>query len=82
MTDNNEATNGLIRVEDYLGRLLFMYNPSTRNIEYIPMRAGKHQNGRRQKFIISTDALRSAGMRNLITDDPKHVFVVQEFEEA
>ena len=89
MEENNEEkiikvepTNGLIRVEDYLGRLLFMYNPATRNIEYVPIRAGKFQGSRRQKFYISTDKLRSIGSRNVISDEPTHVFVVDEVENV
>jgi len=77
-----EPANGLVRVEDSLGRLLFMYNKVTRCIEYIPMRAGKFQNSRREKYIINTDALRAFGLQNLLSDSPANVFVVEEMESV
>jgi len=87
MSDDSQAqkvepTNGLVRVEDSLGRLLFMYNKVTRCIEYIPMRAGKFQGTRREKYIIDTDKLRAFGLQNLLSDNPSNVFVVEEMENA
>lgn len=64
--------NGLIRVVDNNGHLLFCYNPATNNIE-IKMPVGRSSD-KNKKFAISVDALRSAGARNFFTENPQWEF--------
>jgi hypothetical protein len=71
-----------IRILDTQKRLLCIYNPLTRNIEIIPVRAGKAQGSRRKKYFIPTDKLRSLGARNVISENPVTEFVVEEEEDA
>jgi len=73
-TKTEPATNGVIRVVDDEGHLLFIYNPTTRSIELIPIR-GRRLDGRKVLCIIHTDELRSAGSRNLTSTTPVHEFV-------
>ena len=68
-------SNGRIRVVDDEGHLLFIYNSTTRSIEFIPVRGRRNDGKRKVLCIISTDDLRSAGVRNLTTSSPTHEFV-------
>lgn len=72
-----EKTNGFIRVVDDEGHLLFVYNEHTRCIEIIPVRGRRLDGKRKVKCIISTDELRSVGVRSLLTDSPVHEFVAE-----
>jgi len=75
-----QSQNGLIRVIDDEGHLLFKYNPHTREIEFIPIR-GRRLDGRgRVKCMVSTDLLRSLGSRNLLVDSPTHEVVAKVIE--
>jgi hypothetical protein len=70
MTDSvsKSPQNGLVRVVDDKGHLIFKYNPHTQCIE-IKMPVGRSSdNGK--VFLIDTTVLRSAGFHNAISDDP------------
>jgi len=85
MTDESTNTpNGKIRVVDDEGHLLFIYNPSTRSIEFVPIRGRRLDGKRKVMCVIDTDKLRSAGMRNLLVAEPTHeiVAVVEEIPDA
>jgi len=69
--------NGSIRVVDDEGHLLFIYNPTTRCIEFIPIRGRRNDGKRKVLCVVSTDELRSAGTRNLLTDSPVREFVAE-----
>jgi len=77
MTDSENTTNGRIRVVDDEGHLLFVYNPSTRSIEFIPTRGRRLDGKGKVLCLVDTDALRSAGTRNLLTDTPIHEIVAK-----
>jgi hypothetical protein len=81
---SDEKHNGMIRVVDDEGHLLFIYNPTNRSIELVPVRGRRLDGKRKVKCIIDTDKLRSAGMRNLLTTTPTHevVAVVEEVQDA
>jgi len=72
-----DTPNGAIRVIDDEGHLLFIYNPQTRCIEYIPVRGRRNDGKRKVLCIISMDRLRSIGSRNVISDSPVHEFVAE-----
>lgn len=71
MTDEF-TQNGKIRIVDDEGHLLFMYNPSTRSIEFVPIRGRRLDGKRKVLCIVDTDKLRSAGLRNLLNATPIH----------
>jgi len=81
MTVPIESLNGSIRVVDDEGHLLFIYNPHTRQIEFIPVRAGKREGGQKKKCFIDVELLRSLGARNVISEDPIHE-VIAEVRDA
>jgi len=72
-----QAPNGVVRVVDDEGHLLFIYNPYTRCIEFIPVRGRRNDGKRKVLCIVSTDKLRSIGSRNVISDSPIHEFVAE-----
>jgi len=82
MSDENQ--NGMIRVVDDEGHLLFIYNPATRSIELVPIRGRRLDGKRKVKCIINTDHLRSAGARNLLVATPVRevVAVVEEVQDV
>jgi hypothetical protein len=77
MGDEKVKPNGRIRVVDDEGHLLFVYDPATRSIEFIPVR-GRRIDGRRKVLcVVGTDELRTAGSRNLISETPTYEFVAK-----
>jgi hypothetical protein len=69
--------NGRIRVVDDEGHLLFVYDPATRSIEFIPWRGRRVDKKRKVLCIVGTDELRTAGSRNLISETPTYEFVAE-----
>ena len=62
------SQNGMIRVLDDKGHLLFKYNPQTQSIE-IKVPVGRSAD-KGKVFSVSTNILRSAGSRNVISEHP------------
>jgi len=74
---HNGNGQGKIRVVDDEGHLLFIYNPSSREIEFIPLRGRRDDKTRKVLCVISADALMAFGLRSLLALNETEEFVAQ-----
>lgn len=75
-------TNGLIRVEDDQGHLLFCFNPSTKCIEIFGANRGGSRSTRKNLYAISILTLQDSGLRIAIGDQPGKVVQAELLEEG